>query len=171
MLYAIHEQNVLVTIHVAELEHLDPLIGKTSYEASAPLLAGVLLRLKLNDVGNLDRIHLIIVGKYRYPVKILTLNRKSIILRDLVDVLLVYICIYNFDVIESVEKYSHICSHDLSLLHNNSSIVMDLSPSRYGILCLDLKHVIYHLLLHSIPGLHESCILLDELLSVCQLFL
>lgn len=171
MLYAVHEQDILVTIHVAELEHLDSLVGKTSYEASATLLAGVLLRLKLNDVCNLDRIHLIIVSKYRYPVKILTLNSKSVILRDLVDVLLVYICIYNFDVIESVEKYSHICSHDLSLLHNNSSIVMDLSPSRYGILCLDLKHVIYHLLLHGIPGLHKPCVLLDELLSVCQLFL
>ena len=171
MLYAVHEQDILVTIHVAELEHLDSLVGKTSYEASSALLAGILLRLKLNDVCNLDRIHLIIVGKYRYPVKILTLNRKSVILRDLVDVLLVYICIYNLDVIESVEKYSHICSHDLSLLHNNSSIVMDLSPSRYGILCLDLKHVIYHLLLHGIPGLHKPCVLLDELLSVCQLFL
>ena len=106
MLYAVHEQDILVTIHVAELEHLDSLVGKTSYEASSALLAGVLLRLKLNDVCNLDRIHLIIVSKYRYPVKILTLNSKSVILRDLVDVLLVYICIYNFDVIESVATTS-----------------------------------------------------------------
>ncbi len=47
MLYAVHEQDILVTIHVAELEHLDSLVGKTSYEASAALLAGVLLRLSL----------------------------------------------------------------------------------------------------------------------------
>ena len=171
MLYAVHEQDILVTVHVAELEHLDSLVGKTSYEASAALLAGVLLRLKLDDVGDLDGIHLIIVGKYRYPVKILTLNRESVVLRDLLYVLLVYICIYDLDVIESIKKYSHICSHNLSLLHNNSSIVMDLCSSRYSILGLDLKHVIYHLLLHGIPGLHEPCILLDELLCVCQLFL
>ena len=48
---------------------------------------------------------------------------------------------------------------------------MDLCSSRYGIFCLYLKHIIYHLLLHGIPGLHEPCILLDEFLSVRKFLL